>query len=336
MSAISEFMNNHMSVPLLIAFGITVFLGPRVIPILHKLKFGQTVRDDGPESHKAKSGTPTMGGLMFLAGVLVASAFYCKSFEKTVPVLLLTLGFGAVGFLDDYIKVVKKRSLGLRAWQKMSLQLFITALFAIYINRFLGLSLAMKIPFWPDHYLDFARINIGNFNLGFMNIVLLFVVVIGTDTGSNFTDGVDGLASSVTAVMAVFFAIASYIYGGGVTPVSMAFLGGLIGFLVFNAHPAKVFMGDTGALALGGFVAAVAYIMQLQLFLIFVAVIYLMEVLSVMIQVSYFKLTHGKRVFRMAPIHHHFELGGWSETKVVAVFTIITAIACIISFDGLW
>lgn len=336
MSAISDFFNSHMSIPLIIAFAITVFLGPIVIPFLHRLKFGQTVRDEGPESHKAKSGTPTMGGLMFLSGVLVASAIYCGSFEKTVPVLLLTLGFGIVGFLDDYIKVVKKRSLGLKAWQKMSLQLIITALFAVYITKFLGLGLGMKIPFMPDHYLDFANYSIGGLNLGFINIILLFFVVIGTDTGSNFTDGVDGLASSVTAVMAAFFAIASFIYEGGVTPVSMAFLGGLIGFLVFNAHPAKVFMGDTGALALGGFVAAVAYIMQLQLFLVIIAVIYVIEVLSVMIQVSYFKMTHGKRVFRMAPIHHHFELGGWSETKVVAVFTVVTVIACAIAFDGLW
>jgi len=336
MSAISVFLNNHMAVPLLISFGITVILGPRVIPFLHKLKFGQTVRDEGPESHKAKTGTPTMGGLMFLTGVLVASALYCKSFEKTVPVLLLTLGFGIVGFLDDYIKVVKKRSLGLKAWQKMSLQLLITAAFAIYITKFLGLSLAMKIPFMEGRYLDFSNYNIAGVSLGFLNIVILFFAVIGTDTGSNFTDGVDGLASSVTAVMAAFFAIASFIYEGGVTPVSMAFLGGLIGFLVFNAHPAKVFMGDTGALALGGFVAAVAYIMQLQLFLVIIAIIYVLEVLSVMIQVSYFKMTHGKRVFRMAPIHHHFELGGWSETKVVAVFTVVTVIACAIAFDGLW
>ncbi len=326
MSSVLAVVDKSVFVPFAISFFITVLLGPKVIPFLHKLKFGQTVRNEGPESHKAKTGTPTMGGVIFLTGVLVSALVYIGRFPATLPVLLLTFGFGLVGFLDDYIKVVKKRSMGLRAWQKMSLQLVITTLFALYITKVLGLSLAMKIPFFEGVYLD----------LGWFNIPLIYFVVIGTDTGSNFTDGVDGLASSVTAVMAVFFAVASIALGGGVTPVSMAFIGGLLGFLTFNAHPAKVFMGDTGALALGGFVAAVAYIMQLQLFLLIIGVIYVIEVLSVMIQVSYFKLTHGKRIFRMSPIHHHFELGGWSETKVVAVFTIVTALACFIAFDGLW
>lgn len=326
MSSVLAVIDQSVFIPFAISFFITILLGPKVIPFLHKLKFGQTVRDEGPESHKAKTGTPTMGGLIFLTGVLVASLVYVGRFPATLPVMLLTFGFGIVGFLDDYIKVVKKRSMGLRAWQKMGLQLLITTLFALYITKVLGLSLAMKIPFAQGIYLD----------LGWFNIPLIYLVVIGTDTGSNFTDGVDGLASSVTAVMAVFFAVASIALSGGVAPVSMAFIGGLLGFLVFNAHPAKVFMGDTGALALGGFVAAVAYIMQLQLFLVIIGIIYVVEVLSVMIQVSYFKLTHGKRIFRMSPIHHHFELGGWSETKVVAVFTIVTALACFIAFDGLW
>lgn len=326
MSSVLAVIDQSVFIPFAISFFITILLGPKVIPFLHKLKFGQTVRDEGPESHKAKTGTPTMGGLIFLTGVLVASLVYVGRFPATLPVMLLTFGFGIVGFLDDYIKVVKKRSMGLRAWQKMGLQLLITTLFALYITKVLGLSLAMKIPFARGIYLD----------LGWFNIPLIYLVVIGTDTGSNFTDGVDGLASSVTAVMAVFFAVASIALSGGVTPVSMAFIGGLLGFLVFNAHPAKVFMGDTGALALGGFVASVAYIMQLQLFLVIIGIIYVVEVLSVMIQVSYFKLTHGKRIFRMSPIHHHFELGGWSETKVVAVFTIVTALACFIAFDGLW
>ena len=326
MSSVLAVIDQSVFIPFAISFFITILLGPKVIPFLHKLKFGQTVRDEGPESHKAKTGTPTMGGLIFLTGVLVASLVYVGRFPATLPVMLLTFGFGIVGFLDDYIKVVKKRSMGLRAWQKMGLQLLITTLFALYITKVLGLSLAMKIPFAQGIYLD----------LGWFNIPLIYLVVIGTDTGSNFTDGVDGLASSVTAVMAVFFAVASIALSGGVTPVSMAFIGGLLGFLVFNAHPAKVFMGDTGALALGGFVAAVAYIMQLQLFLVIIGIIYVVEVLSVIIQVSYFKLTHGKRIFRMSPIHHHFELGGWSETKVVAVFTIVTALACFIAFDGLW
>lgn len=326
MSSFLAIIDQSIFVPFAISFFITILLGPKIIPFLHKLKFGQTVRDEGPESHKAKTGTPTMGGIIFLAGILVSALVFAGRFPATVPVMLLTFGFGIVGFLDDYIKVVKKRSMGLRAWQKMGLQILITTAFGIYITQILELSLAMKVPFMEGVYLDF----------GWLNIPFIYLVVIGTDTGSNFTDGVDGLASSVTAVMAVFFAVASMALSGGVTPISMAFIGGLLGFLVFNAHPAKVFMGDTGALALGGFAAAVAYIMQLQLFLLIIGVIYVIEVLSVVIQVSYFKLTHGKRVFRMSPIHHHFELGGWSETKVVAVFTIVTALACFIAFDGLW
>ena len=319
-------MLKSVVLPLIASFFITVITGPVFIPFLHRLKFGQTIRSEGPESHKAKNGTPTIGGIMFLLAILVVSLFFVKDYPATVPVLTLTMGFGFVGFLDDYLKVVKKSSTGLRAYQKMALQIAITALFAYYAERFLSLDLAMKIPFMKNHYLD----------LGFGNIILLFFVVIGTDTGTNFTDGVDGLASSVTAVVAGFFALASVVYGGGITPVSMAIIGGLLGFLVFNAHPAKVFMGDTGALALGGYVAACAYIMQLQLFLLMIGIIYVCEVASVMIQVSYFKLTHGKRIFRMTPIHHHFELGGWSETKVVTVFTIVTFLMCVIGFAGIW
>jgi len=319
-------LGKELALPLIASFIITVICGPIYIPFLHKLKFGQTIREEGPESHKAKKGTPTIGAIIFLTAIIIVSAFFVKDYPATIPVLTLTLGFGFVGFLDDYLKVVKKSSTGLRAYQKMALQIAITALFAFYADRFLDLDLAMKIPFMKDKYIDF----------GFGNIILLFFVVIGTDTGANFTDGVDGLASSVTAVIAGFFAVCSVVYGGGITPVSMAVVGGLLGFLVFNCYPAKVFMGDTGALALGGYVAACAYIMQLQLFLLLIAVIYVCEVVSVMMQVSYFKLTHGKRIFRMTPIHHHFELGGWSETKVVAVFTIITIIMCVIGFEGVW
>ena len=319
-------MSTIYTLPLVAVFLITVILGPVMIPFLHRLKFGQTIREEGPESHKKKNGTPTMGGIIFLLGFFIVSLFYAKDYPETILVLTLTLGFGFVGFLDDFLKVVKKNPTGLRAYQKMALQIAITALFIYYTDKILGMDFAMKIPFLKDKYID----------LGVGNIILVFFVVIGTDTGTNFTDGVDGLCSSVTAVIAGFFAIASAVYGGGLTPVSMALLGGLLGFLVFNAYPAKVFMGDTGALALGGYVAACAYIMQLQLFLLIIGIIYVMEVVSVMMQVSYFKLTHGKRIFKMTPIHHHFELSGWSETKVVAVFTIITIIACTLAFEGIW
>jgi len=242
-----------------------------------------------------------------------------------IPVLFLTLGFGLIGFLDDYLKVVLKRSDGLLPWQKMALQIVVTAVFAFYLVNYSNVSLTMRIPFWSGHYL----------NLGWFAVPVLFFAVIGTVNGVNFTDGLDGLASSVTLIVAVFFTVVSLGLGSGVEPITCAVVGSLMGFLLFNVYPAKVFMGDTGSLALGGFVAGVAYAMQMPLFIILVGLIYLIEVLSVMIQVSYFKATHGKRIFKMAPIHHHFELCGWSETRVVAVFSVVTAIMCLIALLAL-
>ena len=319
-------MISSVAAPMLATFILTVITGPVFIPFLRRLKFGQTVRDEGPESHKKKTGTPTMGGIMFMFAIIIVSLLYVKQYPCIVPVLILSVGFGMVGFLDDFIKVVLKRSMGLRAWQKMALQVAITAFFANYVTNELHMNLAMKIPFMEGKYLD----------LGFFNIPLLFLIVIGTDTGTNFTDGIDGLCSSVTIAIAGFFTIAAVMLGSEVAPISLCFAGGLMGFLVFNAYPAKVFMGDTGALALGGYVAAVAYIMQAQLFLLIIGVVYVWEVLSVILQVSFYKLTKGKRIFKMTPIHHHFELSGWSETKVVAVFTIVTVICCAIGLDGIW
>ncbi|MCL2253710.1 MAG: phospho-N-acetylmuramoyl-pentapeptide-transferase, partial [Lachnospiraceae bacterium] len=230
-----------------------------------------------------------------------------------------------IGFLDDYIKVVLKRSMGLRAWQKMLGQIIVTAVLAYYLVNILEIPLTMKIPFQSGQFIDF----------GFLNIPILFIVVIGTVNGTNFTDGLDGLLGSVTVLVATFFAVVSIGTEAGITPVACAVVGALLGFLLFNVHPASVFMGDTGSLALGGFVAAGAYSTQMQLFIPIVGLVYLIEVLSVMIQVGYFKLSGGKRVFKMAPIHHHFELCGWKETKVVAVFSIITAILCVIALLGI-
>lgn len=319
-------MNFEMVIPVLLAFGISVVMGPFVIPFLRRLKVGQTVREEGPQSHLKKSGTPTMGGIMILTAIVITSLFYVKDYPVIVPVLFLTLGFGLVGFLDDYIKVVLKRSMGLRAWQKMALQLLITGVFAFYINNVMELDLAMKIPFMDNKYLDF----------GVFTVPMIFLVVIGTDTGTNFTDGLDGLASSVTVIVATFFAVVAIGTGHGVAPIACAAIGALLGFLMFNVYPASVFMGDTGSLALGGFVAATAYVMQMPLFLVIVGLIYVVEVLSVIIQVTYFKLTHGKRIFKMSPIHHHFEMCGWSETRIVAVFTIITALLCLVALMGTW
>lgn len=319
-------LNTTVVLSVIISFAISAALGPFLIPFLAKLKFGQTVRDDGPQSHLKKNGTPTMGGIMILSSVVITSLIFIKQYPKAVPVLFLTLGFGLIGFLDDYIKVVLKRSLGLRAWQKMVLQIVVTGIFAFYVTKYTDVSLAMKIPFLEGKYLDF----------GWFNIPILFFIVIGTVNGTNFTDGLDGLASSVTVLVAAFFSVVAVGTNAGIEPVTCAVAGALLGFLLFNVHPASVFMGDTGSLALGGFVAGAAYMMQMPLFIVIVGFIYALEVVSVMMQVSYFKLTHGKRIFKMAPIHHHFELCGWSETRVVAVFSIVTALLCLIAFLGVW
>lgn len=318
-------MDFQVVIPVLISFGISAILGPVVIPFLKKLKMGQTERVEGVQSHLKKAGTPTMGGVMFLVSTVITALFYVKDYPKIIPVLFLTLGFGLIGFLDDYLKVVLRRSDGLLAWQKLLLQVVVTGIFTFYILNYTDISLTMRIPFWSGHYLD----------LGWLAVPLLFFAVIGTVNGVNFTDGVDGLASSVTLIVAVLFTVVSIGLKSGIEPFTCAVVGGLMGFLLYNVYPAKVFMGDTGSLALGGFVAGCAYMMQMPLFILIVGLIYLVEVLSVMIQVTYFKATHGKRIFRMTPIHHHFELGGWSETRVVAVFSIITAIMCLIGLLAL-
>ena len=308
-----------------ISFAVGAISGPVVIPLLHRLKFGQTVRKEGPETHLKKSGTPTMGGVMFILGILIASIPFASEYTDVIPVLFLTIMFGVIGFLDDFIKVKKKRSTGLYAWQKFLLQIVVTGIFAYFLTDTEGIDLMIRIPF-TDKMAD----------PGIFGIPLLFFVVLGTDTGSNFTDGLDGLASSVTAVIALFFVAVSLTCGesSGGAIVAAAVFGGLLAFLLFNAYPAKVFMGDTGALALGGFVAGMAYMIHMPLFLPFVAIIYVIEVLSVIMQVSYFKLTHGKRIFKMAPIHHHFEKCGWSETRIVTVFTVITILMCMICLAG--
>ena len=318
-------MEFQVVIPVLISFAISVVLGPVIIPFLRRLKMGQTERTEGVQSHLKKAGTPTMGGVIFLIATAITALFYVGDYPKIIPVLFLTLGFGIIGFLDDYLKVVLKRSDGLLPWQKFLLQVVLTAIFVFYIVKYTDISLTMRIPFWSGHFL----------NLGWLAVPVLFFAVIGTVNGVNFTDGLDGLASSVTLIVAVFFTVVSIGIGSGIEPVTGAVVGGLMGFLLFNVYPASVFMGDTGSLALGGFVASAAYMLQMPIFIVIVGLIYLVEVLSVMIQVTYFKKTGGKRFFKMAPIHHHFELGGWSETRVVAVFSIVTAILCLIAYIGI-
>ena len=318
-------MNAAIILPILISFAISAALGPVVIPLLRRLKFGQTERDDGPKSHLKKTGTPTMGGLMILAGVILTSLIYVKDYPRLVPVLFVTAGFGIIGFLDDYIKIMLHRSEGLTPPQKMLGQFLVTGIFVFYLYNLKGGDMAMLIPFWPGHYL----------HLGWLAVPVAFLAIIGTVNGANFTDGLDGLASSVTLLIATFFSVVAVGTQSGLHPITCAVVGSLMGFLLFNVYPASVFMGDTGSLALGGFVAATAYMMDMPIFILIVALIYWVEILSVMIQVTYFKLSGGKRIFRMAPIHHHFELGGWSETRVVAVFSIVTALLCLVGILAL-
>ena len=314
-------MDYKIFIPVLVSFALSAIMGPVIIPVLRNLKMGQTEREEGVKEHLKKAGTPTMGGVIILLSILITSLFYIRSNPQIIPVLFVTIGFGLIGFLDDYLKVVMKRSDGLFPKQKMALQIVVTAIFAYYLVKVAGISLKMLVPFSGGRYLD----------LGWLAIPVLFFAVIGTVNGVNFTDGLDGLASSVTVLVATFFTVVAIGTKSGIEPVTGAVVGALLGFLLFNVYPASVFMGDTGSLALGGFVASAAYMLQMPLFIIIVGLIYLVEVLSVIIQVTYFKKTGGKRFFKMAPIHHHFELCGWSETRVVAVFSIITALLCMVA-----
>lgn len=318
-------MSTETVMSIIVSFLISVILCPIVIPFLHKLKFGQYIRDEGPKEHQKKSGTPTMGGLVILSSVVITSIFYIKGYKEILPVLFMTLGFGLIGFLDDYIKVVMKRNLGLRAWQKMALQIVVTGVFIFYLYNYTDIGTEVIIPF----------MNGKTWDLGMLFIPFVFCVVVGTVNGANFTDGLDGLATGVTIIISVFFTVIAIATKSGIEPITGAVCGALMGFLLFNVYPAKVFMGDTGSLALGGFVASTAIVLKMPIFLLLVAFIYFFEVISVMIQVTYFKLTKGKRFFKMAPIHHHFELCGWSETRVVAVFTVITALLCLVAYKAL-
>ena len=313
------------SLALFLAFAVSAVLGPVLIPFLQKLKISNTEREDGVQSHLKKAGTPTIGGLIFLAGMLAASIPFLARYTRIIPVLLLTMGFGLIGFLDDYLKVVKRKSDGLLPKQKMLGQIVVTTVFVVYLWLTDSSCLEILLPFSGGYTLSGLAVKI-------IATPIAYFAVIGTVNGTNFTDGLDGLASSVTAVVAGFLMLASLKRGAMIEPACTAMLGALMGFLLYNAHPAKVFMGDTGSLALGGFVAGCAYMMQMPVFILLFGLIYLIEVLSVIIQVTYFKKTGGKRIFRMAPIHHHFEMCGWSETRIDTVFTIVTLLLCVIAY----
>ena len=264
-------MVNETILAVIIAFVISAILCPIVIPFLHKLKFGQQVRDDGPQAHLKKQGTPTMGGLVILSSIIITSLLYLKDYPKIIPVLFVTAGFGVSGFLDDYIKIVMKRSEGLNPGQKLAGQIIITGIFAYYIITSDEIGTQMLIPF-TGQYLVMPV---------WLFVPALFFIVLGTDNGVNFTDGLDGLCTSVTILVATFFTIVAIGENSGISPITGAVVGSLLGFLLFNVYPARVFMGDTGSLALGGFVASSAFMMQMPLFIAVVGLIYLVEVLSV-------------------------------------------------------
>lgn len=307
-----------------LSFVITVVICPVLIPFLIKLKVGQTERVEGVQSHLKKAGTPTMGGIAILLSVIVTSLIFATRYPRIVPILILTVGFGVIGFIDDYLKVVKRKSDGLLPKQKMALQIVVTTVFVVF--------LWVREPGCFDFLIPFTEGKvISGMGVRIFGTLLSYFAIIGTVNGVNFTDGLDGLAASVTAAVAVFFTYASMALGGKIEPFTAAIFGALLGFLIYNVHPAKVFMGDTGSLALGGFVAGSAYALRMPIFILIVGLIYLIEVLSVIIQVTYFRKTGGKRFFRMAPIHHHFELSGWSETRVVGVFTIVTILLCLLA-----
>jgi phospho-N-acetylmuramoyl-pentapeptide-transferase len=301
------------------AAGLVLCIGPLLIPELHKLKFGQSIREEGPKSHQAKSGTPTMGGIMIILAIVVATVAAAPLTPAVLLALFITLGHFVLGFLDDYIKVVKKRNLGLKAKQKMLGQILIAIVTMIVGTRVLGIDTTIWIPI--------ADVNV-DIGVGYYFLVLF--VLVGTSNAVNLTDGLDGLASGTVAIASGAYALVCYMTGHyDLAIFSVAMMMACLAFLRFNAHPAKVFMGDTGSLALGGAVAAVGILTHTEILLAVIGFVFVCEALSVIIQVISFKTT-GKRVFRMSPIHHHFELGGWKETKVVFVFWMVGLIASIV------
>ena len=299
---------------------IALILGPITIPLLRRLKFGQNIREEGPKSHLKKAGTPTMGGVMFILSTTIVMIIMSSSFtEKGMVALYSLIAFGFIGFLDDLLKILKKQSEGLKAWQKMLLLLIVSGAFGYY--SYVNLPHDIVIPFTSF-----------KLPLGVLYVPFVIFVYAAMTNAVNLTDGLDGLASTVSVLVLTFFGVLTFIIKDySLTIFSVALISGLIGFLKFNSYPAKVFMGDTGSLAIGGAITTIAIISGYPLLIVIVGGIYVIEALSVIIQVVSFKST-GKRVFKMAPIHHHFEQCGWNEVKVVTVFSIITVVLCIIGF----
>lgn len=318
----SGFLNTQIIVAFILGFIISVVLGPIIIPLLHKLKFGQNIRQEGPKSHLKKAGTPTIGGLIFLISVtIVMILMRYKITDEAMIVLYGMLAFGLIGFLDDMLKIIHKHNEGLTSGQKFALQLLFSAGMAVYAYFTFGTEITV----------------VGNITWDLKWLFIPFVIFYFTamTNAVNLTDGLDGLATTVTIIVTAFFSLVAFKLGyTSVSVFAVALVGALLGFLVFNAYPAKVFMGDTGSLALGGALASIVLVLKTPFLVIIVGGIYVIEVLSVIIQVTSFKMT-GKRVFKMAPLHHHFEHLGWSEVKIVTVFSVITLILCIIGFISL-
>ena len=318
-----DIITSKVAIGLVLSFIISIILGPIIIPMLTKLKFGQNIRKEGPQSHLKKAGTPTIGGLIFIvSSLIVMLVMRFNPTEEGMIALYSLLAFGFIGFLDDILKIIKKENEGLKAWQKMLLLLIFSTIIAVYGYFYLGTSL--RIPF------------IGTkIPLGILYVPFVIFYYAAETNAVNLTDGLDGLAATVSVLVLTFFGVEAFIMGNESLAVfSLVLAGGLLGFLKFNAYPAKVFMGDTGSLAIGGAIATIALILEMPLILVIVGGIYVFETLSVVLQVSSYKL-RGKRLFKMAPIHHHFEQEGWSETKIVTIFAVITVVLCFIGFLAL-
>ena len=312
-----------------IAFAVSAVVGFFLVPYLRRIKAGQSIKENGPTWHMSKQGTPTMGGLMFIAAIaVVCLSVGCECMAEGeyghLFCLAFALVFGAIGFLDDYEKLKKKQNLGLTAGKKLLLQLAAAVAFIFLMRRFGYVALdSLYIPFWNKTVPVSEP----------LYVIFAAFVIVGADNAVNLTDGIDGLAASVTVPVAVFFAaVGARIGNTGVTIFAGALAGGLLGFLIYNFNPAKVFMGDTGSLFLGGAVAGMAFACDMPLILLLVGLIYIIETLSVILQVTYFKATHGKRLFKMAPIHHHFEMCGWGEKRIVLTFTAVTIVLCLAAY----
>jgi phospho-N-acetylmuramoyl-pentapeptide-transferase len=323
MNKIMDFISTDMLISLILSFLVATIIGSPIIKGLYNLKFGQNIRQDGPRSHLKKAGTPTIGGLIFITSTTIVTFIMIRDIKDEAFVALFAfIAFGFIGFLDDIIKIVKRNNLGLRAYQKMILLLIVSGVLSYY--SYVELGTKINVPFINTQW-----------DLGVLYIPFVIFYFAATTNAVNLTDGLDGLATSVTILVMTFLSIVSFNLGNyTLTIFSIVLAGSLLGFLRFNAFPARVFMGDTGSLALGGAVATVALLLKIPFIVVIIGAIYVIETLSVIIQVSSFKLT-GKRVFKMAPIHHHFEHMGWSETKIVTIFSIITVVVCFIGFLSL-